>query len=115
NLVSYDSITYKLIDNITNSVVTPDVDTAHYEVAEETATEPQELINMPSGYGRNITFTKSLVCTITLTVDVAGFILKNVGTVASTTNVDITMKISNRHQENPSIYQRSVDIFKTSN
>ena len=60
-------------------------------------------------------FTQSVVFRWQLNTDVAKFILRNESDSPSTSLTDITLKISARYKEPSSIYQRSVDLFSTSN
>lgn len=108
NLVTFGGNNYRIIDNVINSVISPDIDIAHFEPATFSDTQPQEITEIPA-------FGVSRVCRFRLSVDTAGFILQNSGSVASTDLTDITVRISPKHQELPSIYQKTVDVFKSGN
>jgi len=98
---------YRLVGNITNSTFHPQLDPT-FQLASPSEADPQVISNIG-------TFDGSTICKFRLTTDVDGFILKNEGTSSSNSNVNIIMKISAKHQELPSIYQKTVDVLKTSN
>ncbi len=98
---------YVLVNNVINSTFNPQLD-PNFQLAPPGSDQPQVV----SSIG---TFNESTICKLRLTVDVDGFILKNEGLAVSSPNTNIKMKISAKHQELPSIYQKTVDVIPTSN
>lgn len=108
NFVSYSNVTYKVINNITNSTTTPLVDTTSFTPAVTTDYAPQPIPGFTS-------FNSSTIFQYRTQVDIAGFMVQNISTISSTTSTNININIASKPQESPSIYQRTVGIFPTCN
>ena len=100
--VYYNGNTYVSLVAVSGSTTLPSVDVTRWEKI--------VLFKVPV----EVAFSQSKLTRWGLNRDVAGFILRNVGT-SSTLNTNIQIRISARTKEHASIYQRSVDSFATSN
>lgn len=90
--------------NIVNSTIAPSIETTGLWT---------ELIlsEVPTAN----TFTSSSVFRWTATINTSQFLIRNVANIASNLNTNLNLRLTVKGTEPASIYQRSVDMFPTSN
>ena len=101
--VNYGDTFFLAKATITNSTTLPFADTDTWEEA--------FLRKVPTSSN----FTKTSVFRWQINTDIGKFVLRNEGDTVSGSGTDIILKISARYKEPSSIYQKSVDLFSTSN
>ncbi len=106
---------YIVEDNITNSVVNPVLDTTTFtDINPSDPSVPAPIAILNKNNGSNIVFSSSTIFTYTLLRDIDGFVFKNEGSIDSSLATDITVKINSKSHVIPSIYQKTVGVFGSS-